>query len=674
ARYPWELLHDGAHFLLTDPAFNLVRSVPFAGPAALPLESAPAAAARPPHLIEMLLAECLLDKTPALLAEYDTLQTALDPALRAHRLDLAYLMPPTWDSLMDWLLAGAPDVLHLAGHSIASGSEAGNLAESGVMFEAASGGSDAVAARHVGEALFSTRLQLLLLSATSAAKTPGESGWGGVAPALIASGIPAVIAMQQTMPPAALQRFVRGFYAALLAGHSIETAIRLGRKQLARTTQWHIPALIVRAPDISAAADPEAGTISPALKTIWLDTAAPQQVTRHDSFRLGVWVRTQNAPASAPPTAESVRRLIGYPLDTQLPVPAEQAAESCPVREPLQPGLVTIRVRAPGAEVHVRQRTTALGLDTVLPPVWFPITPRQTGVLALQIEVVQGDCVITTVTHTIRVAHDLAQTGAISTSARVRSWRFPARPHRQSGEFDSVADLLPDQTADSVAYAPSLPPDESGGDKGDGSTLLLHDDTFAAEIKTEPERELWRDHEHKPREREKDRRRVRESELSTPDPDQLEELDGVLDMLQAGEQPVREKDDPRIGSDEFEQSDSAPDALPLDDLIVPSLEELFSLEDQDRTLAGGNWAGSGLDDVQVMPRPDAPTFDEAMIEPTLIGGATLDHAPADRADDNADLGDGPTLILSDPTPDDPAPPPITDEEWLDWLQNWQGDD
>ena len=582
ARYPWELLHDGARFVLADQAINLVRSVPFAAPF-------------PPHTpetnrpLDMLLTEASSDQQA-----FETLQTTLDPAQRAGRLDLAYLMPPTWDALMDWLLAGAPDVLHFAGH--------GDLAPLGLIFEGALGEPDSVAAGSLGDAFYSTRLRLAVLSATAAAS---KSHLGAVAPTLVAAGIPAVVAIQQHLPEAAAQQFLQRFYAALLSGRSIETAHQIGRRQLARSTFWHLPTLTVRA--VTAPDSDQA------LSNVWIDTATPQIVPLHESFRIGVWLRESGTP----PTGEAVRRLIGCAVETG--DSADQFDQITPAARALQAGPVTIEISAPGCEVYETKRTLAIWAQTIMPPVWLPITPRQTGSLAIHVALVQGDAVIATVTHSIQVvAHD---TGTLHTGyARVQSrqidtqpdtsgvmddWEAssPENPERQSGEFDSISDI------------PTLSP----GDVPDQPDDRSPRDSSVIHAAYEPERESL----HDQREPDADRQDAR---AKTTDSVQRETLDGVVDWLQAGEQPVREIDDPMIGSDEFILFEP----FPLDDAIAPTIQH-------------------------VLARDDDAADDDADQYPTIIGDA-----------------DDPTLILDIEQPRDDSLEHFPDDEQIDWLKDWNG--
>jgi hypothetical protein len=209
ARYPWELLHDGTRFLLQAGAVNLARYLTFPEPPR-------SLATRSP--LEILVVSARPKDQPPLASEFEQLQRAFQPLIAQDKLDLAYLLPPTWDTLMDWLLAGAPSVLHFEGH--------GAFTRTGLLiFENTDGESDPVEAATLGNTFYSTDLRLAVLSACETAKAGGESLLGSVAPALILAGIPAVVAMQQSLPDEAAVRFSRGVYQALLGGQDLESAV-----------------------------------------------------------------------------------------------------------------------------------------------------------------------------------------------------------------------------------------------------------------------------------------------------------------------------------------------------------------------------------------------------------------------------------------------------------------
>ena len=382
ARYPWDLLHDGTRFLLQSGAINLSRYLTFPEPVR-PLE------ARSP--LEILIISARPKDQPPLVSEFDALQEAFRSSVREDKLDLGYLLPPTWDALMDWLLAGAPSVLHFEGH--------GAFTRTGLLvFEDDDGASDPVDATTLGSAFYGTDLRLAVLSACESAKAAGESLLGSVAPALILAGIPAVVAMQQSLPDSVASRFSRGFYNALLAGQDIESAVAAGRKQLIRTTFWHVPTLYLRAHKIPQ--------VTRAFLERRVDTAGPRAVSVNFPFRLGLWIRRPDSPK---PSEDELRRLLG--LEPAAPVTREssRAGMQFPVEMgQIRPGTVEVRLVAQGCEVHtaaVRQMTVFPDFDT--PPLWFSLTPRRAGRLDVIFELSQAGALIASLAHTINITRGI---------------------------------------------------------------------------------------------------------------------------------------------------------------------------------------------------------------------------------------------------------------------------
>lgn len=378
ARYPWELLHDGSRFVLQSGAANLVRTLDF------PQLIAPY---EPRGPLDVLVASAQSDDHPARASIYDTLDDALCEAIRDDRLDLAPLFPPAWDALMDWLLAGAPDVLHFEGH--------GDFTRTGhLLFEDERGGGDAVDAETLGAAFYSTRLRMIALSASDDAQPGNESLLSSVAPSLIQAGIPAVVAVQRRVPLEIAATFWAAFYTALLAGNDVESAVFDARQRLRRSTYWHAITLhrrTVPAPQT----EPGALPMRP-------DTAAPDRTLVGWTVRAALWL---HHPDAAPPALEIVQRVIGVPAATvDAPDDSPPPQDAPPPIPALQPGPVTVRLSAPCCVVHDHaQRTTHVRAGADLPPVWFALTPRQPGDITLTFELVQQDRVIAAVTHPMRV-------------------------------------------------------------------------------------------------------------------------------------------------------------------------------------------------------------------------------------------------------------------------------
>ena len=101
-------------------------------------------------------------------------------------------------------------VWHFAGHGGFS-----RDGRSGVLFfEDTAGGKDAVSARELGIMMSSSGVRLILLDACESGKLAAEP-FRSIAPALIANGTPAVVAMQFNVPEEATTAFAGAFYESL---------------------------------------------------------------------------------------------------------------------------------------------------------------------------------------------------------------------------------------------------------------------------------------------------------------------------------------------------------------------------------------------------------------------------------------------------------------------------
>jgi hypothetical protein len=302
AALPWELLYDPTDnvFLALDPLVSVARYLPqaarpapaprsgplrvlavFAGPTDLPALDLPR---------ELALIVTALQTLPPGQVALDVLMDG--PTAAAAQLGIVPKGLPTPAAVTDAIGAGY-DVLHYGGHG-ALQNGGGLLAlenenRSAAFFDAAS----------LGIAVRGTRLRLAVLTAcqtaapaaTAAAPAapatapanppapaaaPGETTRGGavpagqaplpalflipdpaplpVAPALIAAGLPAVIAMQADVPDPSAVAFSRTFYANLARNRPIDGAVSEARKTLRLTTQnlradWGIPVLFLQDAD-----------------------------------------------------------------------------------------------------------------------------------------------------------------------------------------------------------------------------------------------------------------------------------------------------------------------------------------------------------------------------------------------------------------------------------------
>jgi CHAT domain-containing protein len=138
-------------------------------------------------------------------------------------------------------------------HFIGHGSQSRDGTSGTLLFEDSTGEAEAVSARELGIFLNRSGVRLILLDACNSAKLTTDP-YRTVAPALIRAQVPAVIAMQFTVPQEATRAFAGEFYRALAEGFPIDACVTEGRKAVVGTSglrnpDWGIPVVYTRAAD-----------------------------------------------------------------------------------------------------------------------------------------------------------------------------------------------------------------------------------------------------------------------------------------------------------------------------------------------------------------------------------------------------------------------------------------
>jgi CHAT domain len=256
---PWEYVYvdrtggggmDG--FLALDPRTPIVRHELLGSPVDAPalhgdirVLAALAEATGLPELdldAEQRLLDEALDELPGLHVE-----TCRDPGFAALQARLA-------DS----------GVFHFAGHGDfrrEMGAAPGTYTGTGFLAL----GDERVDATDLALLLRGQGLRLAVLSGCNTGRRDGCSVWSGIAPALVAAGIPAVVANQYKIQDRCALAFGRQFYQALAGGLPVERAVAAGRIAAYRADpagrDWGVPVLYLRAGNgeiFAGAADPQA--------------------------------------------------------------------------------------------------------------------------------------------------------------------------------------------------------------------------------------------------------------------------------------------------------------------------------------------------------------------------------------------------------------------------------
>lgn len=260
ARYPWELLHDGRRTLLVSETIELTRYISY-------FEANTALVASSPlRLLYITARPNDLSKLPSD-TESQTTRQALHPLENSNQLQVDDLSHATYDTLLDYLDDHTPHILHFDGHGRFSRqchvcgafyySHLLRCETCGVdlpepqgylAFEKEDGTVNWISSQILGH-LFGSSLRLAVLSACYSGVVRGETLFGGIGPALIQAGVPAVVATQLPITVGSANRFAKGFYRALARYESLATAVNAGRRRLFNTKEWFIPVLYLRSQD-----------------------------------------------------------------------------------------------------------------------------------------------------------------------------------------------------------------------------------------------------------------------------------------------------------------------------------------------------------------------------------------------------------------------------------------
>jgi CHAT domain len=240
---PWELAWDASRRrFLADDAI-LVRNVFGAQPAA----TSSLAPGRGPLHVLVALAEPRDAAPVAVRQETAAIRAALSPLVRAGHVKLEVLASATPAGLHKRLSIGGVDVLHFVGHGAFDEREkTGSLFLVDVRGRALAMDTDRVLR------LFSGRgLKLVFLNACETGRGGRTDFLRGIAPALLAGGVPAVLANQYKVLDSSATAFARHLYWGLARGHTLGAAAREARVAVsyakgAEPMDWAVPVLYAR--------------------------------------------------------------------------------------------------------------------------------------------------------------------------------------------------------------------------------------------------------------------------------------------------------------------------------------------------------------------------------------------------------------------------------------------
>lgn len=255
---PWEYCYlqltegeeNRLHFMVLQPKISLVRHPPKEGP----VPNLDMSDQGSIHML-VVMANPEAPGIPALKLSKE--KRAIEKALGDFKVDgitLAWqpIIEDVTEEELDGALTAKPDIFHFSGHGqFKDQDDWGSL----LLIKEKGGRNPAyLAASALADRLAAAGVRLTVLGACESGRVNGKSAWTGVAPALIAAGIPAVLAMQYKVLDDMAILFSQAFYLSLAAGLTIDEAVTAGRlamlhKSSDKGVEWGVPTLYMRALD-----------------------------------------------------------------------------------------------------------------------------------------------------------------------------------------------------------------------------------------------------------------------------------------------------------------------------------------------------------------------------------------------------------------------------------------
>jgi hypothetical protein len=241
---PWELAFDPSRreFLATS-SVNFVRNAFTAVPADAP----PRGRGR----LRILAVLAQPQGTVALDAKTETadLRRSFRALVDGGRATIEILAKATAGRLQRRLAKGGVDVLHFVGHGTFDERER----EGSLLLEDERGRERPLGADALRQVVCGRGLRLAFLNACETGRGGRVEWTRGVAQALVASGLPAVVANQYAVEDAAATTFARELYAQLATGSPLgdaarEARVAVGRERGNLSLDWAVPVVFARDP------------------------------------------------------------------------------------------------------------------------------------------------------------------------------------------------------------------------------------------------------------------------------------------------------------------------------------------------------------------------------------------------------------------------------------------
>ncbi len=242
-RLPWEILFDrsadSGRLLALDPRRPIVRTVDSIEQTLSP---------SPGPLRRVLLA--LSNPRNSTRLDLERERAKVEEALARIPIRPTILRQATRSKLFDSICDAEPQIVHFMGH----GTFDPTIGEGVLMLEDEHSGQDLLRASTFASFFAGKPMpRLVVLASCRSAESGSDAAFGpfaGVATALVAAGLPAVVAMQTAVRDRSAIRFTERLYRRIAHGAPVEVAVTEARIALhagcAEALDWTVPVLYVR--------------------------------------------------------------------------------------------------------------------------------------------------------------------------------------------------------------------------------------------------------------------------------------------------------------------------------------------------------------------------------------------------------------------------------------------
>jgi len=281
AEKPWEFAYDpGRRSFLATEEIHFVRNVLTAIPADVtPLQAGPlrilVAAAQPIGF------GCL-----SVSQEVEVIRRGFEPLIQAGLVEVEVLARATPSGIHERLSMGNYPIVHFIGHGVFDE----RTQEGALVFEDSRGGELILGERPLREILCQRGVSLVFLNACQSGSGGRADFNKGVAQALVAHGLPALVANQYSVLDSSATSFAQHFYWSLARGQSVGRAASEARIAVNYGIQgdpidWAVPVVYARDPNMALRAAPDSQTTLPPTPIL----AAARRAPKGRSLRVAVW-------------------------------------------------------------------------------------------------------------------------------------------------------------------------------------------------------------------------------------------------------------------------------------------------------------------------------------------------------------------------------------------------